>query len=163
MADGKEIGKAVNQLLGGVGSLVAGMFLGPSGASGVLSAANAVDKLIDAAVPDEKEKPVTSAAETAPMGASKGPAQPVTEDRVVLRKEPPPEKPAPSATGAALAEEALRAAGWEPGEVLAAFRGPQGGRVILNASVSTNRGASRGGAEPGAAREELVRVTTKRT
>lgn len=162
MADAKEIGKAVNQLLGGVGSLVAGAFLGPSGASGVLSAANAVDKLIDAAVPGEKEKPAASAAEAA--SANKGPAQPVTEDRVVLRKEPAPPSAAPTpVAGAALAEEALRAAGWEPGEVLAAFRGPNGGRVVLNASVPTDRGASRGGAMPGAAREERVRVTTKRT
>lgn len=64
MADAKEITKAVNEVLAGIGSLIAGAYMGPAGATGVQSASKGVDKLLDLIPSGEKEKPKSSEGST---------------------------------------------------------------------------------------------------
>ena len=133
MPDAKGIGKAVNDVLGGIGSLVAGAFLGPAGASGVQMAASGVDRLIDAVAPDGSKPPEQG---RAPLSAPGQKAPPARTDEGSPAKAPAPTtKSAPPeghADGDAhSAEELLRAAGWDLSEVLAALRGPEHGRAVL--------------------------------
>jgi hypothetical protein len=161
MPNAKDIGRDVNQILGGIGSVVAGMFLGPAGASGVQMAANGVDRLVDHAVPDEPPPP--------PKGSK--PAEPVapTPPRPPEAAAPPAPEPPPAAAPPGSVQstvELLRAAGWDPSEVLAALRGPEKGRSVLAMSsmtVEPTRGGSEGGALRNAGAQEVVRMNTGET
>lgn len=56
MPDAKEIALTVNQILGGIGGIVAGGYMGPAGAEAVNKASGGVDKLLTAYVPGETPK-----------------------------------------------------------------------------------------------------------
>lgn len=134
MPDAKGIGKAVNDVLGGIGSVVAGAFLGPAGASGVQMAASGVDRLIDAVVPDANKPPAgasTPRPETAQEAPTAKPLPPPQEARSRSPARSAPPHPAEHDGDAHSAEELLRAAGWDLSEVLAALRGPEHGRAVL--------------------------------
>ena len=138
MPDAKGIGKAVNDVLGGIGSVVAGAFLGPAGASGVQMAASGVDRLIDAVVPDARKPPANGSAPR-PDTAREAPAERPLPPQEARSRELGPASPARSApphpaehdVDAHSAEDLLRAAGWDLSEVLAALRGPEHGRAVL--------------------------------
>lgn len=158
MPNAKDIGRDVNQILGGIGSVVAGMFLGPAGASGVQMAANGVDKLVDHAVPDEPPPPPKSSKPA--EAVAQAPPQP-PEPAAPPTPESPPTVAPPG--GVQSAVELLRAAGWDPSEVLAALRGPDQGRPVLAMSsmtVEATRGGSDGGALRNAGTQEVVRLKT---
>lgn len=139
MPDSKGIGKAVNDVLGGIGSVVAGAFLGTAGASGVQMAASGVDRLIDAVVPDANKPPTSGSAprpETTREAPAEKPLPPTQETRSRGQAPASPARSAPPPLGehdgdAHSAEELLRAAGWDLAEVLAALRGPEHGRAVL--------------------------------
>jgi len=136
MASGKEIGRAVNQILGGIGSLVAGAYLGPAGASGVQAAAGGVDKLLAAVIPEEQSEPSAEAGKTPAAGS--GPVKPKTGTEIVRVSIPKPgesrdarEVKEDTVGNALQAEQILRGLGWDPAEILAALRGPKAGREVL--------------------------------
>lgn len=156
MPDIKEIAKTANQVLGGIGSLVAGGFMGPAGATGVTMAAGGVDKIIDMAVPGDSPSRAERfergdfQARTAGQKAKAESTQPTEpersetaqtenaqpgnkQERIVKAASTatsPPTAPASQTTAAEndsdIASRFLAARGWSAAEVSGALSGPTG-------------------------------------
>lgn len=160
MPNAKDIGRDVNQILGGIGSVVAGMFLGPAGASGVQMAASGVDKLVDHIVPDAPKEPPSRSQPAEPL--AQAPPRAPEPPTPPAAPEPTPAVAPPGSVQSAV--DLLRAAGWDPSEVLAALRGPVQGRPVLAMSartVESTRGGPEGSAGPKEGAPEVIRQQTR--
>lgn len=142
--DFKQIGMAAKDIVVGIGAAAAGASGGPAAAEGVMKAGSGIDKLVEVAVPADKEKKQTRAdkfdrsdfnngkaaapASSAPRGENTKAAQAAAE---------------PVDVDAKATADYLAARGWPPEKVQQIIRGPGvGGQTTLSSIVGKEVGGT---------------------